>query len=181
MINQLLSVDPGKLKVAYARWDLDTCLLLGAGLIVRKPDVAEERVDQWKLMGQTFWAILSVNRFPLTGQLQEYDLVAEIPQVYTGPQAEDRNDLIDLAGVVGAISASPLITSVQWSPLPREWKQQIPKEVTQQRVDKRLSAEEKAKIKWPAKSLAHNVYDAIHLGLVYLEREGLRMPPVPQR
>lgn len=172
----ILSIDPGKTKVAYARWDRETGQLLSAGLVIRKTQVAEERVDQWRQMAKTFWVCID----PL-GKLNFYDLVVEIPQVYTGPQDEDRNDLVDLAGVVGAISAHTLIESVEWSPLPRDWKGQIPKEVTQKRVNKRLSDAEKGLVKWPIKSLAHNVYDALHLGIVYLEREGLREIPVPDR
>lgn len=101
-----------------------------------------------------------------------YSLIMEIPQIYVGPKTNP-NDLLDLAGVQGAIAGATM-APVEWSPLPREWKGQLPKEVSVARVEAKLSTPEKTLIEWPAKHLKHNVYDALHLGLVFLEREGLR-------
>lgn len=173
--SQVVSVDPGKHKVAWATWDPETGKLTGAGLVIHKPEIGTERVQVWKEVA--YWTDVATG----LSSGSEIRLVVEVPQIYTGVRDEDPNDLIDLAGVVGAIASTIAIGSVEWSPLPREWKGQIPKEVTQKRVDKRLSPEEKALIKWPIKSLCHNVYDAIHLGIVYLEREGLRAIPEGQK
>lgn len=123
-----------------------------------------ERAEKWRIMGQLVTRQYAVDSF----------LVCEIPQVYARDRSKgDPNDLIDLAGVVGACTQEAL--TVEWSPVPRDWKGQIPKHVTQARVLDALGAEELAAIDEtiPA-SLLHNVYDAIHLGLVYLRREGLR-------
>jgi hypothetical protein len=162
---QIVSIDPGKKKVAYAIWDEDGTLL-GAGLVTHDPAPGDERAQIWKDIA--YWTSVAT-------RLDSVDtiLVIEVPQVYEGPQEEDKNDLIDLAGVVGAL-ASLTWGRVDWSPKPREWKGQLPKAITQKRVDAELSAAEKALIEWPAKNLRHNVYDAIHLGLTYLAREGIR-------
>lgn len=164
--SKIVSVDPGLAKVALAIWNRNTFELERACLVQHSHEVGTERVQKWRDMA--YWVNVEV------GDLGEVDLVMEVPQIYGGPRAEDPNDLLDLAGVLGAIASSFAIAEVQWSPLPREWKGQLPKEITQKRVDAKLSPMEKAKIQWPIKSLAHNVYDAIHLGIVYLEREGLR-------
>jgi hypothetical protein len=160
-----LSIDPGKFKVAYALWRDDGALGY-AGLVQAKTFAFLPRAESWKVVAEHFWRTLDM--------ATDLEVIVEIPQVYDGPQEEDRNDLIDLAGVVGAIVANKRVDSVIWSPLPREWKGQLPKEITQKRVDQKLSDEEKKRIIWPAKSLRHNTYDAIHLGLTYLEKKGLR-------
>lgn len=175
---KILSVDPGLSKVAYAIWsnEHDSDLwyeLEQGGLAVLAHEVGTERVQKWADMACAF-------REMIPAICGDYLLVIETPQVYGGPRDEDPNDLIDLAGVVGAIAAT-VGGPVEWSPKPREWKGQAPKEISRQRVDNRLTEAEKSRIRWPIKSLRHNVYDALHLGLVYLEREGLRKRPLPQR
>lgn len=166
---KIVSIDPGLEKVALAIWDpADNFSLEYACLTRCEHPVGMERAQKWLEMASCVQAELHER---LGSPL---DLVVEIPQVYPGVRNEDPNDLIDLAGVLGAIIGALGNVSVEWSPKPREWKGQLPKKVTKQRVDAKLVASEKASILWPIQSLAHNVYDAIHLGIVYLEREGLR-------
>lgn len=166
-MGNIVSIDPGKKKAAYAVWT-ESGTLVSAGMVVHSPCPGDERAQIWKDVA--YWTNLEAG-------LDDLDcvLIVEIPQVYDGYQDEDKNDLIDLAGVVGAL-ASLTRGRVEWSPTPREWKGQLPKEITQKRVEAELSGAEKALIVWPAKSLKHNVYDAIHLGLTYLRREGIRLP-----
>ncbi len=164
----LVSIDPGLHKVAVAVWGLDY-RLIWAGLVVHQHDPGTERAQKWKDMAN--WVECAIQA---AGCLMDIEFVCEIPKVYSGVRKEDPNDLIDLAGVVGAIVSTPTFATVEWSPLPSEWKGQLPKSVTQTRVEAKLTLAEKAVIEWPAKTLRHNVYDAIHLGIVHLEREGLR-------
>jgi hypothetical protein len=173
MGDYLVSVDPGKRACGVAVWTYATGKLVWASWVRLKPEVGQERAEIWGDLGRLVQA--NVAKWQPWG----LSLILEIPQVYEGPQDEDKNDLLDLAGVQGAIvaackAASPCNTTVEWSPTPREWKGQLPKEISQARVDAKLSPEEKSRIEWPAKSYRHNVYDALHLGLVHLEREGLR-------
>lgn len=166
---RIVSVDPGKNKIAYACWNPATGELIKAGLVTQTSEPGTERVEHWREIADYFWVHIPPG--------DPVRLVVEIPQIYSGPREEDPNDLIDLAGVVGAICSSVEVEAVEWSPQPREWKGQIPKAVTKTRVDKRLSEKEKALVEWPAGRFKHDVYDALHLGLVFLEREGLRKIP----
>lgn len=166
MRRQIISIDPGLHKVAFACWDHATGLLLEARLVEHKHEIATERGQKWKDIASTLHVFIPQ---------RDTDWVIEVPQVYRDMKGKDPNDLVDLGGVLGAVVATGLFEShVVWSPLPREWKGQLPKEVTQKRVNAKLSNQEKTLIKWPIPSLCHNVYDAIHLGIVYMEREGLR-------
>lgn len=158
-----LSVDPGKHDCGLALWD-DTGGLVRAGF-VQTPHGGTQRVAIWTGTANAVLAWLR-NCKP--------DLILEIPQVYGGPRSNDPNDLLDLAGVQGAVAAL-VGGTVLWSPLPREWKGQLPKAVSQARVNAALSDAEKARILWPTASLRHNVFDALHLGIVYLQRHRVRV------
>lgn len=165
----LASIDPGKHACGVAVWSLQTYKLIVA-CWVRNPFKDEpgvERAHRWGDMARQVAAYLS--RWKPYGM----GLILEIPQIYGDKSEKDPNDLLDLAGVQGAIVGATN-ANVEWSPLPKEWKGQLPKDVSERRVDSKLSHAEKTSIEWPAKSYRHNVYDAIHLGIVYLEREGLR-------
>ncbi len=95
-------------------------------------------------------------------------LVAEIPQVYRFGKG-DPADLIEIAGVVGAIAfCIPAAGRTHF--LPRTWKGQVPKEAHHPRILKKLSSDEVSRIESTPKSLMHNVVDAIGIGLFALER-----------
>lgn len=184
-MRRAISIDPGLNWVSFAIWELETGLLMRAGLVKCEYEVGTERAEKWRLMALAVDEELGLSN----GLAEETRLILEIPQVYDQTKnkdkkghARDPNDLIDLAGVLGAIvGRCDENTTVEWSPVPRDWKGQIPKHVTQQRVDGRLQEGETETIEWPIASLKHNVYDALHLGIVYLEREGLREIPLPRR
>lgn len=105
--------------------------------------------------------------FPL-----DFEIVIEVPQVYAPPGKNDPNDLIDLAGVVGAVigKLATVGGTAIWTPRPREWKGNAPKRITTLRVHEKLTATEKALIPKLSATRLHNVLDAIHLGLVHLRR-----------
>lgn len=99
--------------------------------------------------------------------------VLEVPQVYRVSKG-DPNDLIDLAGVGGAIGASfPLKRAIGYKP--REWKGTIKKEIHHPRILAQLSPAELECIAEKRKTYVHNVTDAIGIGLFFLERERVRM------
>lgn len=101
-----------------------------------------------------------------------YQLAVEWPQVYVGSkQKGDPNDLIALAGVVAAVcTAFPTAGVTRYKP--RDWKGQVPKEVIEARVNKRLSDAERAVLDGCGcpKSLRHNAVDAVGIGLHALAR-----------
>lgn len=182
-MRKVISIDPGLARVAYAIWEPETGKLLRAGLVRKDHEVATERAQKWADMA---WAV--DDELDL-GSGDEIWLVLEVPQIYKETQNRDKkghgrdpNDLIDLAGVLGALAGKLVVGHVEWSPLPREWKGQLPKAISKMRVDEKLSAAEKETVEWPSvKEFHKDVYDAIHMGIVYLEREGLREIPLPVR
>ena len=98
-------------------------------------------------------------------------LVYEKQQVYPGAGG-DADDLFQLAYCNGAIGHALGLPSKGY--LPREWKGQVPKRVHHPRIIKALTDEERDAYARDtagyAKSLVHNVTDAVGLGLKYLQR-----------
>lgn len=103
------------------------------------------------------------------------DMYLEVPQVYGGPRAEDPNDLIDLAGVDGAIASRYASSNLNFF-LPRQWKGQVPKDKMTQRIKEQLFDFELARVK-SAGAKDHNTYDAIGIGLFVLGRLEKRRGP----
>ena len=100
-------------------------------------------------------------------------VVIELPRSYPGSrQKGDQNDLIDLAQVVGRYAEAFRREGAEVALVyPRTWKGTLPKDVMVERIKGRLSAAEHARVELPsAASLAHNVYDAIGIGLHALGR-----------
>lgn len=119
-------------------------------------------------------------------------LAFEVPQVYRESRWKgDPNDLLPLMGIDAgfgiALSLGPGLAEVRGY-RPREWKGTINPEECTLRVRSRLSAEEFRVVELPANTcppcqlhragiyctrsscLAHNVYDAIGIGLKFLGR-----------
>lgn len=160
----LISIDPGVRGCGCAYWE--DGLLKAATYVKARGDGQGQRAQAWLPMAKAVseWAMSTV------GGLGSPICVIELPRVYPGArQKGDQNDLIELAAVVGAIVAMlDVLTAVMY---PYEWKGQVPKKIHHERAKKRLSAEELSTVTLPsAKGLQHNVYDAIALGLVHLDR-----------
>lgn len=155
----LISVDPGLRACGVAAFADQRLLWAG---YVKNPDEA-----RWRSM------VHAVDRAVSERCLASpSDLAIEIPQIYVQSRWKgDQNDIVMLAGLVGAFvyffggrGGSKIYR-------PAEWKGQVTKEITELRVKKRLFTEELAKVVLPpAKSLMHNVWDAIGLGLHHLDR-----------
>lgn len=95
--------------------------------------------------------------------------IVELPQVYTSKhQKGDQDDILQLAGVVGAICQcnGGDVQTVR----PREWKGTVAKEVMATRIVSRLDEAERAAIVRKSAALDHNIIDAIGIGLWYLGR-----------
>lgn len=162
----LLAIDPGLRHCGYSLFDT-AGELLQAGLL-RNSETKERGPVAWVAMAIAFqqWA---------NGRTDFVShLVLEGQQVYqtsklAGKIGADANDLIELSGVCGALAASFDLAEVR-RVMPSEWKGTTDKTICQLRVSKRLSDSEAMAISWPGKagkdsSLAHNVYDAIAIGL----------------
>lgn len=111
----------------------------------------------------------AVHEWRLNQDCEYHYTVIELPQVYQSKhQKGDQDDLVQLAGVVGAIcqTSGDSVETVR----PREWKGTIAKEVMTRRIESRLDEDEKAAIvRWSA-ALDHNILDAVGIGLWYLGR-----------
>jgi hypothetical protein len=113
--------------------------------------------------------------------------VSEYPQIYQAMRVVsgarkrvsfgDPNDLLPLAQCVGAVQIALIFRRLVWSTkhcktyLPREWKGQVPKDIMIKRIQERLAPDERTRVEHPrAKSLSHNVWDAVGIGLRTLGR-----------
>lgn len=177
----LITVDPGKNHCAFAVWKnagRDLGELIYAGLarnpLAHKKPGSIPNPEIWSACASEL--VRRVNKLPesesdLSGSLS---IVCEIPVIrQRGSSDADPNDLLDLAGVVGALVTGFKLSRgavCVWAPKPEEWKGQLPKSVTKTRVDTWLSPVEKARMEKVPVGLQHNILDAIHLGLVYFKR-----------
>lgn len=104
-------------------------------------------------------------------------LAVEWPRVYAtsirrGTSHADPNDLLPLAGVDAALAAL-VAPNTCASYCPSEWKGQVPKDTYALRILDRLDASELAIVEAVSdscKSKAHNVVDAVGIGLHHLGR-----------
>lgn len=194
-MNELIAVDPGLRHCGVA-------LFLGGELkaagLVENPNTGRGpsawrdmafAVDGW---AGSVWAGIHSDwkeRFTLSDYptVDRSSLALEVMQVYGGPRKEDPNDLLELNGVQGAISATVDDLDEIVAYLPRQWKGQVPKDVMCRRITKpgRLTEQElentglvRADNAIGAKHpnipthLLHNVLDAIGIGLYHLNRLG---------
>jgi hypothetical protein len=102
------------------------------------------------------------------------DVVIEKPQVYVGSrQKGDPNDLIDLAIIAGRVAEqlSPFTRDLYFY-RPNQWKGNVPKDIHHERIKTRLEKQGVlTNVEIPrTKSLAHNVWDAVGLGLYHLTK-----------
>ncbi len=79
--------------------------------------------------------------------------------------------LLKLSQSIGALRAmlQSIGTRVELTSV-RAWKGNVPTEALQERLLRKLDEDEKLRIEWPAQSYAHNIVDAISLGLWALGR-----------
>jgi len=161
----LISIDPGLRMCGVAVWS-DVGQLAKAGLV--RGDAKAKDSAAWSAMVQSVktwicdqaWAL---GWSPWTGW------VSEFPKVYAvGKSKGDPEDLLQLAGVVGGFAGL-------WGPAtnilrPYEWKRQVPKAIMTERIKSKLTPGELERVDLPAPSYAHNVWDAVGIGLAHLGR-----------
>lgn len=97
----------------------------------------------------------------------------EFPRIYpAASQKGDQNDLLQLARVVGGIQEAALARGLVVELIyPRDWKGTLDADEMTLRIQGRLTPAEVARVHLPtAKSLAHNVWDAVGIALHAVDR-----------
>ncbi len=164
----LCAIDPGLRHCSYALFD--GAVLRQAGL-VHNPAKTGNGPAAWVEMGQAVARALDAS----TGAQCIGQLVIEGQKVYQASRqgrtvGADPNDLIELSGVCGVLAVTVGEVAEVRRVMPSDWKGTTDKTICQLRVNKRLSDSEQLAILWPGaagkdSALAHNVYDAIGIGL----------------
>lgn len=150
----LIAIDPGVHACGVAMFSTYGDLRLAA-LVRAAPQ------GSWAMAAQAVCELVRVSRDSESGCVA----VIERPRIYPGRRREDPNDLLSLAGVVGAITMALHIYGARVDHVfPADWKGQVPKRQMGERILARLSAGELARVE-DAGSKTHNIVDAIGIGL----------------
>lgn len=165
-----ISIDPGCDATGVALWD--DAKLVSADLIESEKSGAYF-VRDWRDIA------IGVRRFIRTTACLV--AVIEFPVIYESraKSKADPNDLLKLAGLVGAITQSLSLICPVKLVTPVQWKGQRPKSVIENRCLVELNNVEKSFVPKLAKSKQHNVWDAVGIGLRFLFDEKLRTSKVP--
>lgn len=162
----ILSIDPGLYACGAAVFN-DANDLLWAGLI-------KNGIDAY-LNGSTYHSSIwntMVDAVAAKMRALHYipeQLAVELPQIYVASRSKgDPNDLIVLAGLVGALTSWFQGTVFLYQP--HTWKGTVPKKIMCARILKHLKPEELIKIEKAPESLWHNTVDGVGVGLHHLKR-----------
>ncbi len=138
--------------------------------LVRSPNKADRGPYAWRDMARAVWAWYADRVPEAAGEQWEPDvLVLEGQQVYsTRFQKGNQDDLLQLAGVCGAIAYAFQGSPEMHSYLPRLWKGQVPQKVFSERLWNKLTPEERSKYEPCPASLRHNIDHAVGLGAYHL-------------
>jgi hypothetical protein len=157
---RIVSIDPGVKLAGITLWQ--------AGIMVNATLLRGEHWTDVADSAAEFFSGIGLDQ-----------IVIEKPQVYVRSRSKgDPNDLIDLALAAGAITqalrmGSPFASIHEYKPA--EWKGQLPKDICVERTRFALTDDERKRVNLPrAKSLAHNVWDSVGIGLKHLKRSRLR-------
>jgi hypothetical protein len=166
LTSYLVSLDPG-IRVSGLAVFRDS-VLIHARILKNPTKEARGPTAWWTMAGEAVNAFRNATAwFPGVAPVV---FVTEVPQVYRfGNRKVDPDDLIQLAGVGGAVGAS-LKPAAAHGYYPRQWKGSVDKDVMVRRILGRLSRAERAAIAPCTASLKHNVVDAIGIGLHHLGR-----------
>jgi hypothetical protein len=159
-----LSVDPGVHSMAMAAFHAD-------GLLI---EAWNEAVPGYfdpgscPVQGWGSPSVRLVNRLQgLLSDLGETRIIGERQVVYPGAKGlkTNPNDLLDLAMCAGAFYGALCVDLRASLRLvePAEWKAQVPKEITRERIKAILTPQEISRIRKGGEM--HNVWDAIGIGL----------------
>lgn len=149
--SSVIAIDPGQISgwATFHRGELYAAGVMTEAEIVGRPPVAQ-------------WAPVQV--------------VIEVPRIYPlGRGKGDPNDLISLALLVGELRGFYRRSGLPVELVePRRWKGTTPKKIHNRRVKDALAPEERAILPTLPEYKAHNMIDAVGLGLWWLKKEDMR-------
>ncbi len=179
----LVSIDPGLKRSGVAvfmyDWRTPGIAKLESAFVAHNEPDSFWKVKDKELMSRCRAAYMLNQLLTTINECREEGLTSvlvELPRINKGSPV-DPEDIIQLATFVGSIRPDRHIR-------PHEWKRQIPKPkkgqtiedyIVLKRVEKILSVEEIERIK---DYKHHDVWDAIGMGLVYLERAAPGLTPL---
>lgn len=179
----VLSIDPGLRGCGCALWD-------GLGSLIR---AAYVKNTELKMRGPQAHVRMAVavagwaRKATFDGWRTDDQLVLEFPRVYpnhSNKRSNDPNDLLELAGVNGAIAAWLAATDARFF-FPAEWKGQVPEIPCARQVLKAIGNDRqyiegveafvlhmiaREAANKPLTNLTHNAIDAVGIGLHHLGR-----------
>lgn len=155
----ILALDPGLNASGCALFDSGT--LQRAWLVRPYRESIDSNLQRIRRMARQIYACLpDFERNAISA------LVGEWPQVYTAGKGKgDPNDLLPLAGVVAGVACllPEHIRASTYSP--RDWKGTTDGDKFTEKIESRLTEEERTRIAPCAPGLRHNVLDAVGIGL----------------
>lgn len=164
-----LCVDPGLHACGCAVFidrQLFRAKLIGCGFKLKNSPAG------WRAMGEAVWQ--------WAGAMGIDRVVVERMAARFGDAPSRTLALHGLTGVTGAICAHVIGDLECAGYFPQEWEGSLKRDgefdPVVERIQSRLSPEELARVELPAASLAHNVWDAIGLGLHDLGRGWVKKP-----
>lgn len=144
----VLSADPGAHRHGLAVWNNG---VLVSAFYTKKDSPLEE-----------------LQKKGFSGKIHK--VVIEFMQIYRVTGTKQANDLLSVSFSSGCLVGLLGIDEIVLYK-PREWKGQTPKNIMTKRIQKILAPEELNIVELPsAKSLQHNVWDGIGIGLKYWGR-----------
>lgn len=156
-MTRTLCVDPGLRGVGVAVFEGKT---LARAAYLENPEKSGRGYRAASAMAFEMHRWLDINALTVPDKA-----VIEFPRIYPGHAKIDNNDLIDIA-TVGAAIATWCEADEIVSVFPADWKGNVKKDVMTTRIKAELSANEASRIdKSCRRSLLHNVYDAVGIGL----------------
>ncbi len=161
-----IGLDPGARGCGLSYFGDDKTLI--AARYVRNPVSAGKGVASCVAM-----AIALHNDALETEPAACIQVVVEWPQIYTAAHSKGNpNDLPHLAAIGAAFCALLEVDlDVQMTQyLPHEWKGSIDGDECTRRIQERLSPDELKRVELVGKTLDHNIFDAVGIGLKHLGR-----------
>jgi len=158
-----VTIDPGVHSAGIALWDTSDGVELHAAALVRTKGGWGDLANVVALWVEEQYVEVA-------------EVIIEKPQIYAQHKLKgDPNDLITLAIAAGAIVMSVCTQhpdAVIHTIKPYQWKGQIPKGISVQRIQDQLMPLERESVCLPtAKSLQHNVWDAVGIGLYWFRQQ----------